>query len=40
MRESQPAPISDRYEPADVGPTRATITVRFMLEKNKGKDKP
>ena len=29
-----------RYEPSGVGPTRATITVRFILDKGKGKDKP
>ena len=29
-----------RYEPSDLGPTRATITVRFTLDKSKGKDKP
>jgi hypothetical protein len=29
-----------RYEPSDVGPTLATITVRFILDKGKGKDKP
>jgi len=29
-----------RYEPSDLGPTVATITVRFMLDKGKGADKP
>jgi TonB family protein len=29
-----------RYEPSDVGPTRATITVRFTLAKDKVTDKP
>src|SRR5206468_11330023 len=29
-----------RYEPSDLRPTRATITVRFTLDKSKGKDKP
>jgi len=41
LREAAAAAVRQwRYEPSEVGPTRATITVRFMLEKNKGKDKP
>jgi len=41
LREAAAAAVRQwRYEPSDVGPTRATITVRFILDKGKGKDKP
>ena len=41
LREAAAAAVRQwRYEPADVGPTLMTITVRFMLDKDKGKDKP
>jgi D-alanyl-D-alanine endopeptidase (penicillin-binding protein 7) len=41
LREAAVAAVRQwRYEPADVGPTLMTITVRFMLDKDKGKDKP
>jgi TonB family protein len=40
LREAAVAAVRQwRYEPSDVGPTRATITVRFMLAKDKVKDK-
>jgi TonB family protein len=40
LREAAAAAVRQwRYEPSDVGPTRATITVRFMLAKDKAKDK-
>ena len=39
LREAAAAAVRQwRYEPADVGPTLMTITVRFMLDK--GQDKP
>jgi D-alanyl-D-alanine endopeptidase (penicillin-binding protein 7) len=41
LREAAAAGVRQwRYEPSDVGPTRATITVRFTLAKDKVKDKP
>jgi len=36
LREAAAAAVRQwRYEPSDAGPTRATITVRFILDKKK-----
>ena len=41
LREAAAVAIRQwRYEPSDVGPTLATITVRFMLDKSPGTEKP
>jgi TonB family protein len=41
LREAAVAAVRQwRYEASDIGPTRATITIRFILDKTKGKDKP